>query len=146
MAHSSKDEQINRSVAAARSAMASDLTALEEPAGATGRAARHDDSDQVLEHYFRRIDPRVAASFTAPQRQALKSILGLRGRRRHAVEVRRDFGLGFNRYYLVFLLGRDRRILARLHRERGSGVAAAARYLGLILLFLLPVIGLVYFG
>jgi hypothetical protein len=125
MAHSSKDEQIKRSAAAARAAMAGDLMALEEPAGATGKTARQDDSDQVLEHYFRRIDPRVA---------------------RHAVEVRRDFGLGLNRYYLVFLLGRDRRILARLHRERGSGVAAAARYLGLILLLLLPVFGLVYFG
>ena len=116
--------------------------------GATGSNDAHgpSDSNDLLNHYLRRIDPQVASSFTAPQRQALKTILGLRGASNHAVEVRRSFGFGRSRYYLVFLLGRERRTLARLHRERTHGAATAARYLGLVLLFLLPVFGLVYFG
>lgn len=136
------DEQIRRSAEAAREALAGDL-ATTETLGTSGGAR----DNTALDNYLKRIDPQVAASFTAPQRQALKTILGLRAPTRHTVEVRRSFGLGRKRYYLVFLLGRDRRALARLHRERTlSGPAAALRYLGVILLFLLPVVGLVYFG
>lgn len=139
---SSSDEQIRRSAEAARSALAGDLGS----GGALGTNGGTRD-DAVLQHYLNRIDPRVAATFTAPQRMALKAILGLRAPSRHTIEIRRSFGLWRKRYYLVFLWGRDRRMLTRPYRERVlSGPEIAVRYLGVIFLLLLPVFGLVYFG
>ena len=71
----------------------------------------------------------------------------MRGQTDHTIELRRNFALGRSRYYLVFLFGRDHRALARLHREQMSGGSRSAlHYLGLILLLLLPVFGLIYFG
>lgn len=69
--------------------------------------------DDFLAHYFRRIDPAVAASFTKEQRHAIRTMFGDRGATRHAVDVRCTFPLGWRRCYLVFLLGRDRRKIIR---------------------------------
>ena len=85
----------------------SSSTSLEQPA----------TSDPFIDHYFKRIDPRVAASFTAEQRDAIKAMFGARGMAQHAVEVRRSLPIGRRRYYLVLLLGRERRTLGRLSRE-----------------------------
>ena len=147
MQRKTTDEHIDRSAAAARAAMAG---GLEQDGGNRGnrhQGSRSTEDDTLLDHYFKRIDPKVAASFTAPQRQALRTILGMRGQSNHTIELRRNFAMGRSRYYLVFLLGRDHRALARLHREQmPSGSRSAFHYLGLILLLLLPVFGLIYFG
>jgi hypothetical protein len=92
------------------------------PAAAAG-------SDFVA-HYFRRIDPRVAASFDAEQREAIRTMFGDRGIARHAIDLRCGFPFGRRRYYLVFLFGRDRRFSLRSlsgHREEllGYGLLAA---------------------
>lgn len=140
------DEQIDRSAAAARAAMAGEFGAADEPAATTVVRARAGNSDDTsLDHYLKRIDPKVAASFTAPQRQAIRTMLGTRGTNRHAVDFRRSFALGRSRYYAVLLLGREHRSLARLHRERiGSGAGYFFRYLAFALLLLLPILGAVY--
>src|SRR3546814_16310564 len=67
------------------------------------------ERDPFLDHYFRRIDPRVAASFSPEQRDAIKAMFGARGVARHTVEIRRSLPIGRGRYYLVLLLGRERR-------------------------------------
>lgn len=140
------DEQIDRSAAAARAAMAGEFDASDEPATTTAvRARASNGDDNLLDTYFKRIDPKVAASFTAPQRQAIRTMLGIRGTNRHALDLRRSFAFGRSRYYAILLLGREHRSLARLHRERtGSGVGGFVRYLALALLLLLPVLGAVY--
>lgn len=73
--------------------------------------------DPFLDHYFKRIDPRLAASFTPEQREAIKTMFGARGIVRHAVEIRRSLPIGRGRYYLVLLLGRERRTIGRLYSE-----------------------------
>src|SRR3546814_11088743 len=64
------------------------------------------ERDPFLDHYFRRIDPRVAASFSPEQRDAIKAMFGARGVARHTVEIRRSLPIGRGRYYLVLQLGR----------------------------------------
>ncbi len=99
------------------------------------RAARLSD-DEFLAHYFRRIDPAVAASFTKEQRHAIRTMFGDRGATRHAVDVRYTFPLGWRRFYLVFLLGRDRRRIIRprngLPGDMGDWLADLVMAMGLL--------------
>ncbi len=113
------------------------------------RAEARSASDRAfLDHYFRRLDPEVAASFTAKQRDAIATMFGARGIARHAVEVRRSIPFpGGWRLYLVFLLGRERRTISRLYSQgMVSGRFNAVFYLGLGALFLLPVLILLAAG
>ena len=86
-------------------------------AEAPDRPAKSAHRDPFIEHYFRRIDPRVAETFTAEQCEAIKTMFGARGIAKHAVEVRRSIPIGRGRFYLVLLLGRERRTLGRLFSE-----------------------------
>jgi len=88
----------------------------------TRRAPGQDPSaageDPFIEHYFKRLDPEIAASFTPAQRDAIRVMFGARGIARHAVELRRSIPfLGGRRFYLVFLMGRERRGLARIYSQ-----------------------------
>lgn len=99
-------------------------------------------SDPFLDHYFKRIDPRIAASFSPEQREAIKAMFGARGIARHAVEVRRSLPIGRGRYYLVLLLGRERRTFGRLYSE--GSVTAPFNLLGYAItaaLWMLPAAG-----
>lgn len=90
-------------------------TAAREPSTSTDQQAPQ--RDPFIEHYFKRIDPRMAASFTAEQCAAIKEMFGARGVAKHAVELRRSVPIGRQRYYLVLLLGRERRAFDRLFSE-----------------------------
>lgn len=100
------------------------------------RATRHSDDD-FLAHYFRRIDPAVAASFTKEQRHAIRTMFGDRGATRHAVDIRCTFPLGWRRFYLVFLVGRDRRKIIRprngLPGDMGDWLAYLVMSMGLLM-------------
>ena len=111
----------------------------------SSRAQRKDadskSGDAILKHYFKRLDPEVAASFTEGQREALKTLLGARGMAKHSVEIRRRLRLGKRRFYLVFLFGDDSRSRDRLVRSRQtSAVSIAFSYLGSAIYWLSPVV------
>ena len=110
--------------------------------------ARNASERAFLDHYFQRLAPEVAASFTAEQRAAIATMFGARGVARHAVEVRRSVPFpGGRRLYLVFLLGREQRTISRLYSQgMMSGSFNVAFYLGLGALFLLPVLILLTAG
>ena len=74
--------------------------------------------DDFNNQLLSRLPPEVAASFTAPQLQALKQVLGGRPWASPAVDIRRGLPLFGGRLYLVFLLGRERRSAERLAQER----------------------------
>ncbi|WP_157845980.1 hypothetical protein [Kiloniella litopenaei] len=83
--------------------------------------------DAFIKHYFSRIDPDIAASFTDDQKHAIKQMFGARGYAKHPVEVRRSIPFGRHRFYLIFLLGRERRAYERLKSEgQASGYVAYA--------------------
>lgn len=114
------------------------------PADAAADSATTSDAarDPFLDHYFKRIDPRVAASFGPEQREAIKAMFGARGIARHAVEIRRSLPIGRGRYYLVLLLGRENRSFGRLHSE--GAVSGSFNLLGYAItaaLWLLPAVG-----
>lgn len=96
----------------------------ELPPKAQEDSQRTDGIGDVLDYYFKRIDPKVADSFTKEQRKALRSILARRRIARHAVEVRRFLRFGHNRYYFLLLAGRERRayegVLSKDKAKRSS--------------------------
>ncbi len=95
--------------------------------------------DPFIDHYFKRIDPRVAASFTPEQQEAIKTMFGARGIARHTVELRRSLPVGKRRYYLVLLLGREQRTFGRLYSEGAvSGPFNLLGYAVIAGLWLLP--------
>lgn len=111
---------------------AQDKSTLDQPA-----AAR----DPFLDHYFKRIEPGIAASFTAEQREAIKTMFGARGIAQHAVEIRRSLPIGRGRYYLVLLLGRERRTFGRLYSEGAvSGYFNILGYVITAALWILPAV------
>ena len=85
------------------------------------RPRRAPSQNDVLDHYLKRVDPRVAASFTEPQRDAIKSMLGSRGMAKHAVEIRHSVPFAKWRFYTVLLMGKEQR---PLHRLRGESAAS----------------------
>jgi hypothetical protein len=75
------------------------------------------EPDTFLAHYFKRIDPAVAESFTPRQRQAMVRMFATRWSEKHPVNVRKSLGIGRRRFYIVFLAGREKRPMSRLRRE-----------------------------
>ncbi|MDH3594482.1 MAG: hypothetical protein OEU09_00805 [Rhodospirillales bacterium] len=141
MRHKATVEQINRSAAAARSAMGSDPGGQGDLPSDRHRTATAPDDDGFLDHYFKRIDPQVAASFTPAQQQAIKTMFGTRGINRHAVDIRRGLSFGRSRFYMVFLMGREHRALGGSARP---GLRSFVGYLFLALLLLVPIFAAVY--
>lgn len=96
-------------------------TGLDENKSKSGRekikSEKQNSSDTFIKHYFSRISPRVAATFTDEQKHAIKQMFGARGYAQHPVELRRSIPFGRNRFYLIFLLGRERRAYERLKTE-----------------------------
>src|SRR3546814_14438239 len=62
------------------------------------------ERDPFLDHYFRPIDPRVAASFSPEQPDAIKATFGARALARPTVEISRPLPLGHARHPPVLLL------------------------------------------
>ena len=111
------------------------------PSRAQRKDADSKSGDAILKHYFKRLDPQIAASFTEDQREALKSLLGARGMTRHSIEIRRRLRFGKRRFYLVFLMGDDSRSRNRLVRSRqNSAFSIAVSYLGSAVYWLSPVV------
>ena len=82
--------------------------------------ANNDNADPFLSHYFRHIDPKVAESFSEEQRGAIRTMFANRDIASHALEVRRTLSFGRKRFYLIFLLGRERRAYERDGRSQSQ--------------------------
>ncbi len=106
-------------------------TVIEQPKPAPGfatatdqplcRPRRAPSQGDVLDHYLKRMDPRVAASFSETQRDAIMAMLGTRGMTKHVVEIRHSIPLAKWRFYTVLLMGKEQR---PLHRLRGEGAVS----------------------
>jgi hypothetical protein len=101
--------------------------------------------DPFFAEYFRRIDPRIADSFTAEQRAALKLMFAGRAPGRHLIDVRRSLPWFGKRMYLVLLFGRERRTTERLRREGAiSRTADALTYAVVLAILLTPYLAGLY--
>jgi len=113
------------------------------------RASRQESkrlsSESFLNHYFQRLSPEVAATFTQEQRDAITIMFGARGVANHSIEIRRSIPFGRRRFYLVFLMGPERRHFAFLHSQGAvSRPFTILFYLGVGALLLAPVLALLY--
>lgn len=80
--------------------------------------------DIFFARFLARVPPRVAETFTLDQLNAIKLAFGARTWGVHAVDIRLSIPLLFARFYVVFLLGRERRDLPRRGEEgRASPLA-----------------------
>ncbi len=124
------------------------MPATQQPVRAQRSGSRRPSDQTFLDHYFKRLDPEVAASFSDEQKRAIHTMFGGRGITRHAVEIRRSLPLpGGWRFYTVFLCGREQRGITRLHGQGESSRSFDLLwYLGLGALCLLPVLALLYGG
>ena len=124
------------------------LTASNRRAKGRRAGTRRPTDQAFLDHYFKRLDPELANSFSEEQKRAIWTPFGGRGTAKHAVELRRALPLpGGRRFYMVFLCGREQRGITRLHGHgEGSRGVDLLWYLGLGALCLTPVLALLYIG
>lgn len=102
-------------------------------------------AETFLNHYFKRVSPELAASFSEAQRDAIMTMFGAREITNHTVEVRHSIPFGRRRFYLIFLMGPERRTFVRLHGpDGGTPPFNVAFYLGLGALLMVPVLLLLY--
>ncbi len=73
--------------------------------------------DPFIRKFLTRIPPDVAASFTPAQFDAIKLAFGARDWGAHTVDIRKSFPLFWSSFYLVLLMGRNRRSADRLAAE-----------------------------
>lgn len=64
---------------------------------------------QFIARFLARVPRDVAASFTPAQLAAIQRAFGMRYSAGHALDIRRHFRLPWGRFYVVVILGRDRR-------------------------------------
>jgi hypothetical protein len=116
--------------------------------GGQRTATRRPPDQDFLDHYFKRLDPEVAESFSEQQKRAIWTMFGGRGIAKHAIERRHSLPLpGGRRFYFVFLCGREQRGFTRLHSHgKSSRLTDLLWYLGLGALCLTPVLALLYIG
>ncbi len=70
-------------------------------------------SDPFFRDFFARIAAETASSFSGEQLDAIKRAFGARTPGAHAIDVRISLPLGRRRYYVVLLIGRERRRQSR---------------------------------
>jgi hypothetical protein len=81
-----------------------DDSAIREPVTDPAHA-----DDPFVARFYRRIPASIARSFTPAQLAAIKLAFGARQWGNHPIDVRRSFGIGRWRFYIVLLMGRARR-------------------------------------
>ncbi len=74
-----------------------------------------DPNDEFIAHFFQRVDPRVAQSFSAEQVAAIKRAFQPS---RHPINIRGQVPLTGGRFFFVLLVGRERRAPVRIAAER----------------------------
>ncbi|MBD2726614.1 hypothetical protein H6G96_09800 [Nostoc sp. FACHB-892] len=70
-------------------------------------------NDPFIQHFFASISPQIAASFTHAQLAELKNVFGNRVGKRHTVNIRLSIPFFKKSFYLVFLLGKEKRLKKR---------------------------------
>lgn len=104
-------------------------------ASAMRRHSLQVDADTFLAHYFKRIDPAVATSFSPAQRQAMVRMFATRWSEKHPVNIRKSLGIGRRRIYVVLLAGREKRPMSRLRREGALNPVASLLFYALLTFF-----------
>ena len=66
-------------------------------------------TDSFIQLFFARIPSQTAATFTNAQLTELKRVFGTRSLRPHAIDIRLSIPFFKRGFYLVFLLGKQKR-------------------------------------
>jgi hypothetical protein len=84
--------------------------------------------DPFIHAVMRRLSPEIRASFTPAQRAAIEeALMSDKTSKVRRVDIRLNVPLFFGSYYLVFLMGRDRRVSTqRLESRRQQGLSISS--------------------
>ncbi|MEH1912738.1 hypothetical protein [Nostoc sp.] len=76
----------------------------------TNRVTKYSSKNHTfLQQFFASIPPQVVATFTDAQLTELQKVFGERVSKRHAVDIRLSIPFSKKRFYIVFLLGKEKR-------------------------------------
>ena len=92
--------------------------------------------DPFLEEFFQRIPDKTARTFTRDQLIAIKMAFGARSWGVHSIDLRLSLPLLWRRFYLVLLMGPERRSPKRRRAERKRHPLATLGNVYVALLFL----------
>lgn len=70
-------------------------------------------TDKFVQEFFTCISPKTASTFTDTQLIALKQAFGDRLNKRHAVDIRLSIPFFKRGFYIVLLLGKEKRVKKR---------------------------------
>lgn len=78
----------------------------------------HPLNDPAVDRLLKRMPPNIASSFSTEQLFGLREAIGVRGGRLHSLDVRSTLKLPFLpfSFYMVFLMGKNRRALSDQER------------------------------
>lgn len=97
------------------------------------------DKDPYLHAVMQRLSPSIRDSLTPAQKAAIEeALMESHPKKSHLLDLRLNIPLFFGRYYLVFLMGRDRRIATRrseMRRQKSLYFSSIALF---CLMFLSP--------
>ena len=92
-------------------------------------------SNAFIDRFLNGMPRALADSFSAEQLQAVQRAFGMRYAQLHSIDLRRSIGLHGRKFYVVLLVGRERRTDAAPPRYRlPCGALAAAVSAALLLL------------
>jgi len=100
--------------------------------------------DPYSHSVIQRLSPAIRASLTLAQRTAIEeALMGGQASKGHLVDLRLQIPLFFGRYYVVFLVGRDRRVSTQREEARRLKTLSVSSILFFVFFLLSPVAGLV---
>ncbi|WP_414543633.1 hypothetical protein [Nostoc sp. CCY0012] len=70
-------------------------------------------NDLYKRQFFARIPPEILATFTSTQLTEIEKVFNDRVYKRHIVDIRVSIPFFVKRFYVVFLLGKDKRLKKR---------------------------------
>ncbi|MBR8838627.1 MAG: hypothetical protein DSM106950_32660 [Stigonema ocellatum SAG 48.90 = DSM 106950] len=85
-----------------------------QPTNSNKKSAKNDD---FMQWFSTNIPPQTAATFNKAQLTALKQVFSERVPKRHAVDIRMSIPFFIRGFYVVLLLGKEKRSKERLSNE-----------------------------
>ena len=105
-------------------------------------------SDPFFDRFYARMPRDVAGTFTQEQLDAIKRVFGARTWGSHAIDIRMSMPILWRRWYVVLLMGPERRPRGRRHIEsRRHPVGKLANALAMTLFGVIclgPTLGVIY--
>ncbi|WP_240615552.1 3-phosphoshikimate 1-carboxyvinyltransferase [Alteromonas facilis] len=106
---------------------------------------QHPKDDPVVKQLLQRMPSNISSTFSTEQLIGLRSAIGVRGTKLHGVDIRTTFKVPLFpfSFYMVFLMGKDKRSLSE--KEKGFAIIFFIIAMSLVATSLLLLIALILY-